>query len=310
MDLDQVRQRSDAWLPRWAVRAREIAMAVWEEFREDDVLGTAAELSFRWLLAVFPLAIMTAAFTGFASGALSIDDPTEQLLDAIGSAMPPEAAATLKPQLERVLQGRDGGLFSLGLALTIYAASAGFRALFKALNRAYDIKETRPLWRQYAVAIGLTLLVGTVAVAAFLVLTAGGLALEALAQASDIGDVVTTSIGPIVTLLTLVALIGAMAVLYRLTPARSPSWRGVLPGVALFVPAWLIATFGFSLYVENFGSYADMYGALAGVIVLLLWFYISSIILLVGGELNAVVERRAREGDEAAGITSDARDDA
>jgi membrane protein len=93
--------------------------------------------------------------------------------------------------------------------------------------------------------------------------------------------------------LTLVALVAAIAVLYRVAPARHPSWRGVLPGVAVFVPGWLLATFGLSIYIENFGSYADTYGALAGVIILLLWFYISSIILLVGGELNAAVERRS-----------------
>jgi membrane protein len=207
--------------------------------------------------------------------------------------MPDEAAATVRPQLERVLQGRDGGLLSLGLALTIYAASSGIRALSKALNLAYDITEARPLWRQYAVAIGLTIGVGTVAILAFLVLTSGRLLVEWLAHEAGMADVATTVIGPATLVLTLVALVAAIAVLYRVAPARHPSWRGVLPGVAVFVPGWLLATFGLSIYIENFGSYADTYGALAGVIILLLWFYISSIILLVGGELNAAVERRS-----------------
>lgn len=284
--------------PDRVAAARDVVASVWQEFRDDDVLGTAAELSFRWLLAVFPLAIMTAAFAGFASGALGLKDPTDQLLEAAGGAMPSEAAATLRPQLERVLQGRDGGLLSVGLALTIYAASAGIRALFKALNLAYDVQESRPLWRQYAEAIGLTIGVGTVAVVAFVALTGGRIILEQVAQEAGLGDVVTTVIGPGVVLLTLTALAAAIAVLYRIAPARRPSWRGVVPGVALFVPGWLVATFGLSLYVENFGSYADTYGALAGVIILLLWFYISSIILLVGGELNAVIERGSSSGDD------------
>jgi uncharacterized BrkB/YihY/UPF0761 family membrane protein len=180
--------------PRPSVRrrledGRDIIVSAWRGFRDDDVPGAAAELSFRWLLAIFPLAIMTAAFAGFASGAIGIENPTDQLLAAAGDAMPDEAAATVRPQLERVLQGRDGGLLSLGLALTIYAASSGIRALSKALNLAYDITEARPLWRQYAVAIGLTIGVGTVAILAFLVLTSGRLLVEWLAHEAGMADV-------------------------------------------------------------------------------------------------------------------------
>ncbi len=292
--MDQIRAGAERRLPGRLSGARDVLTSVWREFQEDDVLGTAAELSFRWLLAVFPLAIMTAALAGLASGALDLQDPTDQLLDAVEGVMPPEAAETMRPQIARVLESRDGGLLSLGLALTIYAASAGVRALFKALNLAYGVTESRPLWRQYALAIGLTLLVGTAAVAAFLLLTGGRLLLEQLARENDFGDVITAAIGPVTAVVTLAGFSGAIAVLYRLAPARRPSWRGVLPGVALFVPGWLIATFGFSLYLENFGSYADTYGALAGVIILMLWFYLSSVILLLGGELNAVLERRAQ----------------
>jgi membrane protein len=126
-------------------------------------------------------------------------------------------------------------------------------------------------------------------------MTGGRLLLEQLSSESGVSDIVTRVIGPLTVILTLLGLSGAIAILYRLAPARRPSWHGVLPGVLLFVPGWLIATFAFSLYVENFGSYADTYGALAGVIILLLWFYISSIILLTGGELNAVMERRTRD---------------
>lgn len=301
MDLDQASDQPGNVKPERIKAVREIAVDVWREFREDDVLGTAAELSFRWLLAIFPLAIMTAAIAGFGAGALNIEDPTEQLLDAVGSAIPPEAAATVRPQLQRILDGRDGGFLGLGLALTVYAASSGIKALFKALNLAYGIEESRPIWRQYAVAIALTIMVGTVGVGVFLVLTGGRLALQRALADGGLSDVAASVIGPLSALLTLLVLVGAIAILYRVAPARHPSWRGVLPGVALFVPAWLLATFGFSLYVENFGSYADTYGALAGVIILLLWFYISSVILLVGGEFNAAIERRSQEVQAVSG---------
>lgn len=260
-------------------------------FLDDDVLGLSAELAFRWLLAIFPLTIMTAAMAGFSASILAIQDPTDQVLDLLGGTLPPEAAATIRPQLERVLENRDGGIFTLGLALTVYAASAGMKALIKGLNRAYDVQESRPLWRQYAVAIGLTLLAGGAVIVALLFIIGAEVTTRQVATTVAGEGSADTILDVLAIPVSLLALVVATSFLYRVAPARHPGWRWVLPGVALFVPAWLAATFGFSLYITNFGSYADTYGALAGVVILLLWFYITWTILLLGGELNVALER-------------------
>lgn len=272
-------------------RVRRVVVGIVRDFRDDDVLGLSAELSYRWLLAVFPLAIMIAVLSGLAAQALSIEDPADQLIDAAGEALPAEAAATIRPQLERIFEGHDGALLSLGLILTIYAASSGMRALIKGLNRAYDVEETRPMWRQIIVALGFTLLLGVSVVISFVVLVTGQVAATELARAVGLEDATAWLFELAPFPLAIAALGIAAAVLYRAAPARRLQWRWVLPGVILFVPGWIAATVGFSFYVANFGSYSDTYGAIGGVIVLLIWFYITALILLLGGELNAVLER-------------------
>ncbi len=272
-------------------RVRRVAGGLTRDFREDDVLGLSAELAYRWLLAVFPLAIMIAALSGLAAQALNVQDPADQLITAAGQSLPPEAAATIRPQLERILQGHDGALLSLGLLLTVYAASSGMRALIKGLNRAYDVSETRPLWRQVTVALALTLLLGVAVVVSFVVLVSGQVAASQLAAAVGLQEAAAWLFELAPFPLAIAALGFAAAFLYWAAPARRLGWRWVLPGVLLFVPGWIAATVGFSIYVANFGSYGDTYGALGGIIVLLVWFYITALILLLGGELNAVLER-------------------
>jgi membrane protein len=272
-------------------RLRRVVVGLVRDFRDDDVLGLSAELAYRWLLAIFPLAIMIAALSGLAAQALSIQDPAGQLIDAAGEALPAEAATTIRPQLERIFDGHDGALLSLGLVLTVYAASSGMRALIKGLNRAYDVEETRPMWRQILVALGFTLLLGASVVISFVVLLTGQVAASQLARAAGLEDATTWLFELAPFPLAIAALGIAAAFLYRAAPARRLQWRWVLPGVILFVPGWIAATIGFSFYVANFGSYSDTYGAIGGVIVLLIWFYITALILLLGGELNAVLER-------------------
>lgn len=272
-------------------RSRRVGKDVWQHFREDDVLGLAAELSFRWLLAVFPLAIMIAAFGGFVADGLGVADPTQQIIDAVGAQVPPEAMAALGPQLDRVLTNQDGGLLTLGLLLTIYAASAGMRAIIKGFNRAYRVTEKRPFWRQVSVALGLTVLTGTSVVASFIVIVVGQVAASDIAAFFGLEAAAATVFELARFPLVLVALAAASAFLYWIAPAQHPPVRWTLPGVIVFVPGWIVATYLFSLYVADFGSYDDTYGTLGGIIVLLLWFYLTFVILLLGAQLNAALQR-------------------
>lgn len=297
--LARLRTRFAAAVAAGPVRAPwRVLTAFVRDFREDDVLGLSAELSYRWLLAMFPLAIMMAALSGFVADSLGIEDPSGQIIDAAGDALPADAAATIRPQLQRILDNRDGALLSLGLLLTVYAASSGMKALIKGLNRAYSVEETRPFWRQTLVALALTVLLGTAAVVSFVVLVAGQTVAKDVAGAIGLEEAATWLIELAPFPIAIVALGVSAAFLYWAAPARHPGFRWVLPGVAVFVPGWIAATVLFSVYVANFGSYSDTYGALGGVIVLLVWFYLTGVILLIGGEVNAVLERELGPGSK------------
>ncbi len=270
---------------------RRIGVSVVREFLADDVLGLSGELAYRWLLSIFPLAIMVAAISGFAAQSLGVQDPTGQLLDVAGSSLPPEAAATIRPQLEQILDHRDGALLSLGLLLTIYAASSGMKALMKGLNRAYDVKVARPFLRQTSIALALTLILGTAVVGSFIVMVSGRVAAQGIAATLGLGEAAAGFFEIAPYPLAILALGVASAFLYWAAPARHPGWKSVLPGVMVFVPGWIVATIMFSFYVANFASYDNTYGALGGIIILLLWLYLTAVILLFGGELNAAIER-------------------
>jgi membrane protein len=282
-------------------RLRRTAVGLVRETLDDDVLGLSAELAYRWLLAVFPLAIMLAAFSGIAAQAFRIEDPADQIIEAAGGSLPPDAAAAIRPQLERILEHREGVLLSLGLLLAIYAASSGMKAVIKGLDRAYDVQDARPFWRQTALALALTVLLGVSVVVSFVALIVGRVAAQDIAAALGLEDAAAGIIEVMPYPLAILALGLAAALLYRAAPARRTAWRWVLPGVVLFVPGWIAATVGFSYYVANFGSYDDTYGAIGGVIVLLVWFYLTAFMLLLGGELNAVLEREfgPPRGDDA-----------
>lgn len=269
------------------------------EFLDDDVLGISAELSYRWLLAIFPLAIVIATMSGFVASTLSIQDPTDQLINASDDVLPPDAAAVIRPQLERIFENQDGALLSLGLLLTIYAASSGMRAIIKGLNRAYDVEESRPFWQQILVALALTLLLGTATIVSFVVLVAGQTVATDVAGTIGLQEAAYWLVELAPFPIAILALSVAAGFIYWVAPARHLRVRWVVPGVIVFVPGWILATVLFSLYVANFGSYSDTYGALGGVIILLIWFYITAVILLIGGEVNAVLEREFGQQDPA-----------
>ena len=272
-------------------RLRRTAVSFVRESLRDDVMGLSGELAYRWLLSIFPLAILIAAIAGFAARSLDVQDPTQQLLDATGSSLPPEAAATIRPQLERILENQEGALLSLGLLLSLWAAAAGMKAIIKSLNRAYDVPETRPFWRKTLVALGLTLLLGAAVVVSFIAMVTGQVAARELATAVGLEEAAAVFFEVAPYPLAIGALGIASWFLYWRAPARRPSWKYAIPGAVFFVPGWIAATLLFSFYVGNFGSYNDTYGALGGVIVLMLWFYLTALLLLLGGELNAAIER-------------------
>lgn len=267
-----------------------LAKDTFREFRDDDVSGLAAELTYRTFLALFPFIIFLTALGGALAKALSVENPAERFLELFGGQLPGDARSVITTQVQEVVNGTNVGLISAGILGALWAAGGGAAALMKALNRAYDIPDTRPFWKQKLLAVGLVL-AATVAIFATIALFVATRAYGTeIAEAVGLGPtfeaVLRWGTYPLVAVLAL----AAVAFVYWAAPDAGLPFRWVSPGAIFFVVAWLIATVAFGLYVANFSSYNATYGALGGVVVLLLWFYLSNIVLLTGAELNAVID--------------------
>ncbi|MEO6397570.1 MAG: YihY/virulence factor BrkB family protein [Tepidiformaceae bacterium] len=272
---------------------------VFREFSGDDISGLAAELSYRFFLALFPFFIFLAALGGFVAAAVSSGDPTQRLMDQIGSALPADARSILEDQVRGVLDSRSGGLLSIGIIGAVWAASGAAKALIKALNRVHDVTETRPFWKSTSLALSMTL-AGSVAI-----LGSFGLLVATQAFGSDIADAIGAGSAFELTVLVIrwpiiIALVMfAVSLIYWLAPNIDLPFKFVTAGAVTFTAVWLLAAVAFGLYVANFGSYNKTYGTLGGVVVLLTWLYLSNLMLLLGAEINATLaEVRAADAKQ------------
>jgi membrane protein len=279
------------------------------QVQEDDVMGISAELAYRFLFALFPFAIFLAALGAFVAQWAGIENPAEELIAMLGQNLPPEMAEEIQPQLEQVVNETRPGLLSFGALFALWAANGGTMALMKAMNRAFDIEESRGFVARYAMGIGLTLLASVGVIGSFIIIIGGTVLTEEIAQQLGIGGAAWTAITLLRWPLVLVFLAVAVAILFRLAPNFQPAWKRVLVGGFVFAIGWLIATAGFGLYVANFGNYDNTYGALGGVIILMLWFYLTALVLLVAAEIVAVLvkENEPEQLEERKRETSDSR---
>ncbi|MGQ0744581.1 MAG: YihY/virulence factor BrkB family protein [Acidimicrobiales bacterium] len=266
------------------------------EFKDDRASLTAAGMAFYWFLAVFPTLIAAVGLIGFLNLGPAT---TDSVVDTIRSALPADAADVLVEAVDRADEEPKGGSVVaavFGLALALFGASSGMVAMQNGLDVAYDVSEPRSWFKRRLVGLGLvvaTLIVGGIST----ILTVFGKPLgEALARAFGLGAVFDLAWTPVRLILSLAALGFLFAIFYGVAPNRQPpriTWLS--PGAALAAVIWLLASLGFSLYVSSIGNYAETYGSLAGVVVLLLWLYLTALAVILGGELNAELERRASE---------------
>lgn len=268
---------------------KEVALGMVRQAQRDDSVGLSAELAYRWFLTLFPLAIVVAGLGAVAARQLDIQNPAQLAKDQLTGLLPSEAATLIGDELQRIIDSQDAGVISFGMIAAIWVATGGTQALIKAMNRAYDVTESRPLWRRYPLAIGLTLVAGLGVIVAVFLFGAGAIVASDLGERLGIGDVTAAVIDWLRWPVAGAILFVAVAVLYRVGPNIRLRWTRIVPGAVVFVLGWLAATFGFGLYVANFTNYGATLGALAGVAVLLVWLYITALVLLVGAELNDVL---------------------
>jgi len=275
----------------WGMRLQRLAGSakrLLQKVRQDDISGAAAELAYRFFLALFPFFIFLAALGGFVASVLDVANPTERVMDFLGENLPADARSVLEGQLRAVIEDQDAGLLSIGIVGAIWAASSGIGALMKNLNTVFEIKESRPIWKRYGIAIGLTLTGAGLLVVAFSLLLASQVYGPEIADEVGLKGLARDVFPLLPWPAAILIVLAAVAILYWLAPNTNMPVHWITPGAVVFTVAWLAASFLFGLYVSNFGNYNATYGALGGVVILLIWFYLTSFLLLLGAEINAV----------------------
>jgi membrane protein len=272
----------------------ELARRTYQEILADNCLGLAAQLAYYFFLALFPALLFVVALISFV--------PVEGLLDAITAMLarvaPFEMLKLVQDQILQIAQNKNGGLLTLGMIGTIWSTSSGVTAIIDTLNQVYDIQESRPWWKVRLMSLGLTIALAVFIVVSFALVLAGPTLAEKIAVWAHMGPVFEWSWKilqwPIV--FGLVAL--AIAIIYYFAPDAEQEWLWITPGSLFATVLWLLISLGFKFYVVRFGSYNATYGAIGGVVVTLLWFYVSSLAILVGAELNAEIEHASPYGKD------------
>lgn len=261
-----------------------------QEIDEDNCFGLAAQLAFYFLLALFPALLFLVALVGF----VSVENALSELLVAVGTVAPRELVELLRGQLSQIAEGSHVSLVTLGIIGAIWSSSAAMVAIIDALNHAYDVAEWRPWWKRRLVAILLT-----IALAVFIITT---LALVLLGPSlvswaagwlpvmAPVGVIWAASRWPLMILCVVLG----VDLIYYFAPNRRARWVWITPGSVLATGLWIGSSFAFKAYVVNLADYSATYGAIGGAIVTMLWFYLSSLAVLVGAELNGVIEHASR----------------
>jgi membrane protein len=281
---------------------RELARRVWEEIQKDELTDRAAALSYYFVFALFPTLLFLTALVGLVPE----QDLMARLLAPAKEFLPADAASLLERTLAEIQRGAGGGILSIGAVVALWGASRGMVSMITTLNVVYGVTNPRPWWRRQLVALALTAAFSALALGALLSLVLGERVGQAAATWAGLGGTFTTVWGLVQFPLGLLLTVTGIDLVYHFAPAVRLRWYWLTPGSAFAGLAWIGASLGFRVYVSYFANYNATYGSIGGVILLLLWLYLSSVALLIGGEINSVIARAAAErGEEIAAPLDD-----
>ena len=264
------------------IGATTLLKKTFKEFSSDDMSTYASALAYRALFSLFPFLLFLLALLGF----LNLSDFFDWIRQQAALALPPMAMEQVNPVIDQ-LQRQQGGLLSFGILAALWTASVGFRSLMNAMNRAYDVREGRPTWKLMLLSVLYTVGSAVLLLACAMLMVLGPQVMGWLADLVGLRDVVVVLWAwlrwPVVIFLMMLL----VAVLYYVTPDVEQKFRFITPGSVLAVVVWVAASLAFGIYVQNFADYNATYGSIGAIIVLLL-----------GAELNAVIEHHSVDGKD------------
>jgi membrane protein len=269
---------------------RDIAMRVKDQVAEDNVDMISAGVAFYLFFAMFPALVAGLSIYGIFADPATVT----QQIQALAAYLPEEVQGIIGDQLTQI-SGASGQALGfgviIGIGVALWSAMKGVKALMTAFNIAYDENEERGFIKFNLIAFGLTLFILMFGLVVLVLVAVIPPLLAAVGLDTATEWIVTLVRWPILFALVM----GILAVLYRFAPSREePQWRWATPGALLATVLWLIASLAFSFYIANFGDYNEMYGALAAVVILLFWLYITAFVVILGAEVNSEMERQTR----------------
>lgn len=256
------------------------------KINNDDIFALGAQLAYYLMLSFFPFLIFLMTIVGFSR--LNSAD----ILEGLRTILPNNVFSLIDTIVVEVVETQNAGLLGASIILTIWSASSGFRAVIKGLNKAYDIKDSRSFIKRSFVAIIFTLGLTIIIVLTLAMLVFGELIGEYILSIFPFEIDISTIWNLSRYLIVIFMMILIFACMYRYTPAEKVAWREVYPGAIVSTLGWIIASLGFSYYINNIANYSRLYGSVGGVFVLMTWLYITSMILIIGAEFNSVINKR------------------
>jgi membrane protein len=266
----------------------------YEGFWKDNVLGMAAQLAYYFFFALFPALLFLLAVASY----FPIDTLIDDIVARLSRFAPPDVVSIITGQIEKISNDESGGLLTAGMLITIWSSSAAMTAIIDTVNRAYGIVEGRPWWKVRLVAMSLTVGVSLFILVSFALIIVGPTLAERVADAMRLGPAFEWT-WKILQWPVVFALASAgVAMVYYFAPDAEQDWIWLTPGSVFATALWILASLGFKYYVANLGNYTETYGVIGTAMVLMLWFYISGLVILLGAEMNAEIEHASPYGKD------------
>ena len=272
---------------------------LYREISEDNLFTWAAAMAYSWLFAVFPFFIFLVTLVPYLPEGWRAT--AEHQLAEYVYKLPKSAADTLwinlYPKLQSILYESKGGLLSIGAVVTLFAASGGMAMTMQALDKCYDVDKPRPFYKQRPLAVALTAVVATLIISVIILIPIGSIVTHFATKWA--AEYLTEGIGPAVLVvwqvsrytLAMALLFGALGLVYYYGANHEHPFHVLTPGSVFSVMVWFGLGIAFRIYIDRYGKYNETYGAIGGVAILLLFFYLDSLVLLIGAEINSEVDR-------------------
>src|SRR5437879_6235402 len=264
----------------------ELTRRVWSSIKEDAVMERAASLSYYFMFALFPTLLFLTALLCL----LPVPGLWDTLMTYAAQVLPGDAATLANRTVSEVVRGASGGLLSVGVLAALWGASNGMASIVIALNVAYDIDDVRPWWLRRLIALTLTMAFSVFTLMALLLLVTGERCGKAVATWFGLGQAFAVAWNVLQWPAVGVLVLTGTTLVYHLAPAIRRRWQAFTPGSVFALLAWLATSFGLRIYLKYFGNYNATYGSIGGVIILMLWLYLSGVALLIGAQINSEIE--------------------